>query len=200
MKRINRETGFTLFEMVIAISIFALMSVFAFAGLNSMTKTGQSVADANNRLSDLQFAMAYFKRDWIQVSSRRIRNQYGDEENNLIINDNVITFTRSGWSNLLGQKRSSLQRVQYLVEDGNLIRRYWASLDQGIGEEPINSVLLEKVESIQVHLKTGSDQAIEVWPPEQSKPPGTPIVLAFILTLNDLGELTRLLEIPDAVL
>jgi general secretion pathway protein J len=111
----RKSAGFTLFEMVIAVSIFALMGVIAFGGLGHMTRTGQAVADANDRLADLQFAVVYFNRDWTQVSPRRIRNQYGDEEANIVIENDAITFTRSGWSNLLGQPRSTLQRVQYLV-------------------------------------------------------------------------------------
>ncbi len=58
--------------------------------------TGACLAEANNRLSDLQFAVAYFNRDWTQVSPRKIRNQYGDEENNVVISDAGITFARSG--------------------------------------------------------------------------------------------------------
>ena len=60
MTGLGRSAGFTLFEMVIAVSIFALMGVIALGGLGQMTRTGQSVADANDRLSDLQFAVVYF--------------------------------------------------------------------------------------------------------------------------------------------
>ena len=42
---VKRCQGFTLFEMVIAVSIFALMGVIAFGGLGQMTRTGQAVAD-----------------------------------------------------------------------------------------------------------------------------------------------------------
>ena len=40
--------GFTLFEMLIAVSIFAFMGVIAFGGLSQMTRAGQAVVDANN--------------------------------------------------------------------------------------------------------------------------------------------------------
>ena len=42
MKILTRQRGFTLFEMVIAVSIFALMGVVAFGGLGQMTRTGAS--------------------------------------------------------------------------------------------------------------------------------------------------------------
>ena len=195
-----RQKGFTLFEMVIAVSIFALMGVIAFTALGQMTRTGQSVAEANNRLSDLQFAVVYFTRDWTQVSPRKIRNQYGDEESNIVIADNVITFTRSGWSNLLGHKRSNLQRVQYLVIDNQLRRRHWKSLDQGIGEEPLEVILLDDVESMEIAFQDGSGKSISTWPGTTGSPADKPIVLAFRLELKDMGDIIRILEVPDGIL
>jgi general secretion pathway protein J len=188
--------------MVIAVSIFALMGVIAFGGLGQMTRTGQAVADANDRLSDLQFAVVYFNREWIQVSPRKIRNQYGDEEPNIVIDDNVITFTRSGWSNLLGQRRSTLQRVQYLLLDNKFVRRHWRSLDQGIAEQPIQMVLLENVESMEVEFQDGQGKSIADWPrgPGSDSDSGEPIMLMFRLELPDMGEITRLLEVPRGVI
>ena len=200
MKIYQRQRGFTLFEMVIAVSIFALMGVIGFAALGQMTRTGQAVADANNRLSDMQFAVVYFSRDWIQVSPRRIRNQYGDEESNIIIADDSITFTRSGWSNLLGHKRSTLQRVQYLVVDDQLLRRHWPSLDQGIAEQPFETVLLEDVNSMQIVFQNNTGRDIEVWPVAEGENNGSPVLLALQLELPDMGEIRRLLEIPKGVL
>ena len=195
-----RQKGFTLFEMVIAVSIFALMGVIAFTGLSQMTRTGQVVTEANNRLSELQFAIVYFYRDWTQVSPRKIRNQYGDEESNIVIEDDVITFTRSGWSNLLGHRRSNLQRVQYLVVENKLLRRHWPSLDQGIAEEPLEAVLLDDVESMEVALQDANGKAIESWPGDPGPGTDKPIVLAFRLELKDMGDIVRIMEIPDGAL
>ncbi|MCP4387166.1 MAG: type II secretion system minor pseudopilin GspJ [Gammaproteobacteria bacterium] len=196
----NRCKGFTLFEMVIAVSIFAIMGVIAFGGLGQMTRTGQSVADANNRLSDLQFAVVYFARDWMQVSPRDIRNQYGDEEANIIIENDVITFTRGGWSNLRGLPRSSLQRVQYRVVDNQLLRRHWVSLDQGIGEEPVQVVLLDNVESMEVGFQNPLDKLVRTWPAAPGYNDGDPILLAIQFELPDMGVILRQLEVPQGVL
>ena len=195
-----KQAGFTLFEMVIAVSIFAVMGVIAFGGLSEITRNGQTVADANDRLSDMQFAVVYMSRDWAQVSPRRIRNQYGDEEHNIIIEDDTITFTRSGWSNLLGQKRSNLQRVQYRVVDNQLRRLYWPSLDQGIAEKPIEVALLDDVESMEVEFQNALGQAIREWPIGPGFSGDDPVLLAVKLDLPDIGEIRRLLEVPGGVL
>ncbi len=196
----KRCKGFTLFEMVVAVSIFALMGVIAFGGLGQMTRTGQSVADANDRLSDLQFAMVYFSRDWMQVSRRGIRNQYGDREENIIIENDTITFTRGGWSNPRGLSRSSLQRVQYQVVDNKLLRRHWVSLDQGIGEQPVQVVLLDNVESMEVGFQNPLDKLVRSWPADPGYNDGDPILLAIQFELPDMGVILRQLEIPQGVI
>ncbi len=196
----RRINGFTLLEMIVAVAIFAVMAGIAYGGLNQTIKTGEQVGESNQRLSELQFALSYFSRDWLQVSPRKIRNQYGDEENNIVIADNSITFTRSGWSNLLQSKRSNLQRVQYLVVDEDLLRRHWLSLDQGIGEEPFDSVLLHNVKDLEVIFIDASEKAIDTWPNAISGNDNLPVALKVSLDIDQLGKVWRYLEITDGVL
>jgi len=200
MSQNSQQRGFTLFEMVVAVAIFAVMGAIAYPGLSEMAKTGQVVGESNRRISDLQFAVAYLGRDWLQVSKRKIRNRYGDEESNILIEENSITFTRAGRSNLLQQKRSRLQRVRYSLLDERLVRQHWISLDQGIAEDPFTTVLLKDVEAFEIHFIDGSEKRIENWPTVESFGTGTPIALSFILDLDDLGQIKRILEIPDGIL
>lgn len=194
------QCGFTLIEMVIAVSIFALMSAMAYSGLNHTIKIGSQVSEANQRLSELQFGLAYFARDWMQVSPRKIRNQYGDEENNIVLEDNSITFTRSGWTNLLQTKRSELQRVQYLLIDNNLVRRHWRSLDQGIAEQPLATILIHDVESLAINFINPSELEIPDWPDESGRDGDDPIALIIDIELARMGQIRRILEIPSGLL
>lgn len=196
----NSHSGFTLIEMIVAVAISLVMMAIGYTGLNHTIKTASQVSEANLRLSELQFGVAYFNQDWIQVSPRKIRNQYGDEENNIVIEDNSIVFTRSGWTNLLQSQRSELQRVQYLVIDRNLVRRHWRSLDQGIGEAPLATVLIHDVESFEVNFINPSEVEIPDWPNEATQNVGNPIALKIMLELAGMGEIRRILEIPSGVL
>ncbi len=192
--------GFTLFEMVVAVAIFMVMGAIAYPGLTHMAKTGQVINESNQRMSELQFAVTYLSRDWAQVSTRKIRNRYGDEESNIVIADNSIAFTRGGRSNLTQQPRSQLQRVQYRLQDKKLVREHWLSLDQGIAEEPFASVLLNGVDSFEVSFIDSDEKKIESWPAVVSGGTGAPIALSLVLEMADIGSIRRILEIPAGAL
>ena len=200
MMRHYRNQGFTLLEMLVAVAIFAVMAGIAYSSLNQTVKIGNQVSEAGRRLSELQFALTYFNRDWMQVSPRKIRNQYGDTENQVVLADNSISFTRSGWGNLLQHKRSELQRVQYQLVGKKLLRRHWRSLDQGIGEEPLSTVILSAVESFEIQFIDAEERPINRWPDEVTQGLGEPVALILVVNLDKFGEIRRILEVPDGVL
>ncbi len=195
-----KQQAFTLFEMVVAVAIFAVMGAIAFPGISQLAKTGHALGESNQRISDLQFAVTYFTLDWMQVSSRKVRNRYGSEEHNILIEDNTITFTRGGRSNLLQQKRSRLQRVRYSLIEGELVREHWQSLDQGIAEEPLKSVLLKNIEDFQVSFIDSSEKKIENWPTIGIVGTGSPIALLFEVELSGFGTVQRILEVSGGVI
>ncbi|MEE8365301.1 MAG: type II secretion system minor pseudopilin GspJ [Gammaproteobacteria bacterium] len=200
MMRHYRNQGFTLLEMLVAVAIFAVMAGIAYSSLNQTVKIGNQVSEAGHRLSELQFALTYFNRDWMQVSPRKIRNQYGDTENQVVLADNSISFTRSGWGNLLQHKRSELQRVQYQLVGNKLLRRHWRSLDQGIGEEPLTTVILSAVESFEIQFIDAEERPINRWPDEVTQGLGEPVALILVVNLDKFGEIRRILEVPNGVL
>jgi general secretion pathway protein J len=198
----SQYQGFTLIEMVIAVAIFAVMMVIAFPGLTHIAKVGDQVGQSNRRLSELQFALTYLNRDWTQVSSRKILDQYGDEKAHIVIEGNSISFTHSGWSNLLQRKRSELQRVQYLLKENQLIRQYWVSLDQAPAEEPISTILIDDVEFFEIYLIDKDEQRIEGWSFAEQDQQGVdkPIALRVEIEVKHFGQVHRIMEVPEGVL
>ncbi|MFT5503694.1 MAG: general secretion pathway protein J [Gammaproteobacteria bacterium] len=200
MNLARKYRGFTLLEIMVAVAIFSFIAVLAMPALTDLMKKRDAISKSNQQISALQFAISYLERDWSQVSTRNIRDRYGSNENNIVIEDNSVKFTRSGHSNLLSVMRSNLQRVEYLVEDNNLVRKHWRSLDQGVGEEPVVQILLEQINQFEVGLKTADEKLIDTWPNELSERTGAPIAFSFVINLRGLGEIERILEIPNGVL
>lgn len=199
MKKVrNLATGFTLFEVLIAVSIFALISTIAMTNLIQVGRVGERISNAQQRLSDIQFAMAYMAKDMTQLISRKVRDQYGDEQNQFMLSDNALQFTHTGWANLLQQTRSQLQRVAYRLDDEKLLREYWLHLDQGYNSEPVQQALLDGVEKFEVRLITTGDDKLEAWPPDVgASSTSLPVAVEVSIEMIDFGLVSRVYEVSN---
>ena len=196
-----KSFGFTLFEMLIAVSIFAVIGVMSMSSLIQVGETGEQVSSAQQRLSNIQFMLAYIGKDVTQLVNRKVRDQYGDEQPQLILKDNSLTFTRQGWSNLLQQPRSNLQRVEYVVQDETLVRRFWPELDQAYTERKLEQPLLSGIQDFSIKFITKGKEKLDQWPIDQPETPNTiPVALELTMELSGFGKIQRVFEVSDALL
>jgi len=114
----RHDSGFTLLELLVALAIFALLSVMAYAGLSTVLTANQVLETNMERLTEIQRSVTFLSRDIRQTVDRTIRDTYGDNKQPLIgasefdtLGTPVIELTRTGYANPLGAKRSFLQRV-----------------------------------------------------------------------------------------
>ncbi|MEZ5671465.1 MAG: prepilin-type N-terminal cleavage/methylation domain-containing protein [Thiotrichaceae bacterium] len=70
--------GFTLLELLIALSIFALIAMMAYSGLLSVLQVGAHVEQTSQQLMRLQLTFQRVNQDVTQLVYRPIRNEYGD--------------------------------------------------------------------------------------------------------------------------
>ena len=196
----GRSAGFTLFEVLIAVSIFAVIGLIAMTGLIQVGRSGERIADADRQLSALQFALARIGKDLLQVVERPVRDRYGDAQPGFSLKEQELAFTRGGWSNLLDQPRSSLQRVSYRVEDGKLIRWFRPVLDQAYEDSGIDQILLEGVDEVEWRLLTRGKTEHERWPLEDAVPADRlPVALQLRFELQGFGRVERIFELPQGV-
>ena len=146
--------GFTLLELLVAMAIFAVISALALGGLNAVV-TQQTIAKAQmQRLAELQRALRYLTDDFAQLNPRFVRQVLGDSMDPPLVTDqlgeNVVRLSRSGWRNPVPVARGTLQRVQYRIEEEDLIREYWLVMDYPLGVEPRSEVVLEDVTEIEI--------------------------------------------------
>lgn len=59
----RRQAGFTLLELVVVIAIFAVFSLMAYGGLDSVLKTRAQVEQAQARIAQLQKAYLRLRND-----------------------------------------------------------------------------------------------------------------------------------------
>lgn len=194
--------GFTLLELLIAMSIFSLISIMSFAGLNSILFNKEVVDKELTRLSDIQRSMLNLERDINQAIDRPIRDGLGGNIPALTggqnIDSTILELTRNGWRNPAQQSRSQLQRVAYSLEDNQLIRLYWYHLDHLQDAEPVRRILLKGIENIEIrYLETEWENT---WPKlsNDSTPDVTsslPRAIEITIELKDWGKITRLFKV-----
>jgi general secretion pathway protein J len=195
-----RVRGFTLIEMLVALAVFAVLGVMASQLLARLVDVHDVASSRGQRLSDVQRAMQIMQRDIMQMSQRGVRDELGDPLVHLRLGGDVaVEFTRRGWRNPLGQRRSELQRVAYLVTDGVLYRYYWNVLDRAQDSQPIVQELLSDVEILQISAVDASGNEHEFWPligevatDERARLVG----IRVLLETTPFGEITRLWDVP----
>lgn len=166
-----RQRGFTLLEIMIALSIFAIMGLASYQLLRGEVLAQQRLQVASDRLNHWQRGMLRLSQDLLQISPRAIREDYGAAEAALVGESDSVTLTRGGWSNPLQRPRSDLQRVHYRVvadeDDGYYLQRsFWPNLDRAPGSEPVSQTLIPGVESISLRYFDGeNNEWREQWPP-----------------------------------
>ena len=196
-----RQRGFTLLELLVALAIFALVSVMAYGGLASVLDQQFATDDIAAQLARLQKTYLLLQRDFEQVVPRPVRDEYGDTLAPLL-GDSQLQFTRGGWSNPAGHPRSSLRRVAYRLEDQELTRYAWSVLDRAQNSEPLEQPLLDGVTEISSRYLVENDEWQDSWPPATVAAIGDtetfslPLAVEIQLEHERFGVVTWLFQMP----
>jgi general secretion pathway protein J len=157
--------GFTLLEVLVALSIFAVIGMGTNQLLRTVIDTRDATESRTGQLKDVQRAIALLERDFSQIVNRPIRNELGDRMPSLQIGYGLydIEFTRLGWRNPRSLPRSNVQRVAYKLNEGELERHYWLILDRAEDSEPRVQKILSDVEDFRIHAVDENGNASDNW-------------------------------------
>ena len=185
--------GFTLLELLVAISIFSFMSIMAYGTLTNVLKGNEVIAEQEQRLKILQRTMMFLERDIRQVVARPRASGFNQRSPAFVYGldaDGLLEFTRAGNDNPLGLKRSSLQRIRYDLEDKKLTRNSWSIVDH-IDAEPVSMSLIEDVESLELRLLDSNNEWQENWNQNTVVPKAVEITMKH----KHWGEIIRIIPI-----
>lgn len=168
----RKEKGFTLVEILIAVSILALISVMAFRGLSSVIETGTHVSEETRKWHDVSLFFSRFGEDLSGLIHRPATDQSGlvlpefegktDYSGPLDAN---ILFTR------MGDEDRNDERVGYRLNQGKIEVLLWAHVDQAPGTKPDIYPLLSHVRSFELRYLAINNTWVPFWPlPGQIRP------------------------------
>ncbi|MBI2383435.1 MAG: type II secretion system minor pseudopilin GspJ [Gammaproteobacteria bacterium] len=196
----TRARGFTLLELVVVLAIFSVLSVMAYGGLSSVLRTRDAVEQALRRTGEYQKAYTRLRGDLQQVRNRPVRDGYGETQPAVLLTqDGYLEVTRGGWRNPLALPRSSLERLSYRLEEKKLIRASWRVLDRAQDSQPVETVLLDRVQEASWRFLDAQREWQTSWPPEaqtgRNAASAPPLAIELNLKTEDWGELVLLFRI-----
>lgn len=201
MKR-RVQQGFTLIEVFVAITVFAVMTGLAYLSLGQTLSNADMLNERMDRLRAIQRTVSYLSSELLQTVPRTVRDELGDAPVPALASSFggqfSLQLTRGGWPNSAGVPRSTLQRAAYRIEDGELLRYHWNVLDRTVNNTPVVTVMLDEVDSLTFRFLVGDDDWSDQWPPLS---PGGPIssslprAVEILLVLADEGEISRIVEL-----
>ena len=196
------KSGFTLLELLVAISIFSILSVMAYGGLKTVLDARDASKKVAERIAVSQIAMLRLANDLRQTVNRTVRDGFGTSVPEMLTSqsgDNALEWTRAGYSNPEKLQRSNLHRIAYKLEDNKLVRVAWSVLDRAQDTEPSESVLLSDIESLEWRFNVAAGNWSSSWPatPAPVEPISLPRAVEVTITFSDLGKVRRLILLPQ---
>ena len=206
LSRLNAH-GFTLLEVLVALSIFAIIGLGSHQLLSTVIRAKDATENSTKELVELQRAMMLLERDLTQIIDRPIRGAYGDPLPSLMVatGDYDIEFSRGGWRNPRQFNRSDIQRVAWLLNQDVLERHYWHVLDRAEDSEPQVQKVIEGVRDFRVSLLDDDNEATSSWgldaslqEPTEQPQPSLPRAIEILLVTESIGELRKLVILVEA--
>ncbi|MFN4023660.1 MAG: type II secretion system minor pseudopilin GspJ [Hyphomonas sp.] len=151
------EAGITLVETLIALFLIALMATSGAVMLTQTMRGARQVDDRSQDARALEIALAMIREDLAAFADRPSRTDGSQDPPTRFegypvrFDGRILLLVRNGWSNPEGRaQRGDLQRVEYLYQDGALIRRSWHAPDAGPGTPVSQQRLIEGLDGVAV--------------------------------------------------
>lgn len=188
------EKGFTLLEVLIAISIFALISLSSFTIFDTVLSSDEIAKQRSARHNELHRAFLIIERDIIQIARRGMRisgeapldNFLQTSEGDSLADEQALAFVRHGWTNPnLLLPRSDMQAVAYRISETTLERLHFNFVDAVVGEEPKIRPLITNISAVAFEFYDGKAW-LETWSNNN-----LPLAIAIEIETKDYGDIRR---------
>jgi general secretion pathway protein J len=190
--------GFTLTELLVALSMLALMSVFTYRAVSSALDAEAHVKKISSQWMNLAIFFDQLERDTMQAIARPIRGQSGAHEPALVLRgaDSVGNDQAAiEWSKLgTATEGSGTQRVGYRLNGQKLQYLSWPVLDRAATSEPQSVTLQDDIRALSIRCLSRDGRWSERWP-ENAASNELPRAIEVTVTLANGSALVRLFPV-----
>ncbi|MDT8438348.1 MAG: type II secretion system minor pseudopilin GspJ [Wenzhouxiangellaceae bacterium] len=156
--------GFTLVEVLVAVTVFALLATAAYTGLDSLTRALDAQRERSERFAQLQRTITQLDRDLRQLVSRTGRDGRGRPLPALAADRDGLLGRRAGWSNPAALPRSALQQFRWQLRGGVLVRESWFQVDDDPASTPVAAQPFGSADGLQFRFLDTAGQWHSSWP------------------------------------
>ncbi len=193
-------SGFTLLEVLVAVSIFSIMSIVALTGIKTIIDSQETTNKVAARIKSLQNTFFYFNQDLRYAIARDIRDEFGDSQAAMQAGNagpQGLALTRIGIGNPKGSKRSSMIRVRYWLSEDKLIRSRYKTLDRAGEAETLDRLLIDNIDELEFRFLDEGNEWQASWP--KIIPGATsatlPKAVEVNLTHQEMGTIRRIIPL-----
>jgi len=163
-----KNNGFTLIEVLLAMSIFAVLALLSTVSIQRLINTHQLHSEKTRQLQELRGAYILLTRDLQQMINRPVRDAYGSILPAFVGQSDIMDPLSGGWNDLPGRlvfaftrggvmnvqhvvyKKSSLLRVVYMFDSNQLVRYVYGDVDRSSRSGWQRQVVIRDIDDIRV--------------------------------------------------